>query len=354
MKTHSVISVITLVVGVTLARVTNPTVRPAGADRWGPGWARGGALVAFLSILVLAPGCSIKKFAINKIGDTLASGNSVYESDEDLELVAGALPFGLKLVESLLAESPDHRGLLLTACRGFVLYSYAYVDYEAQLAEETDLERARHLRNRARRLYLRGFRYGLQGLERSYKGFEDRLTADPWVAVASIKEKKKKRDLPFLYWSAAALGLAISASRHDAAMLARLPEVEAMLDRALELDESWDGGALHAFQIQLASAKVEEADTGAIARHYRRAMELSQGNNADLHLAYAEAVSIPAQDREEFCSLVQKALAVDPDHYPESRLLVLLAHRRAHWLMERVDDLILGAESCSAASGGNQ
>ena len=303
-------------------------------------------------LILLLTDCSIRRFAVNKIGDTLASGNSVYESDEDLELVAGALPFGLKLVESLLAESPDHRGLLLTACRGFVLYSYAYVDYEAELAEETDLERARYLRGRARRLYLRGFRYGLQGLEGSYKGFGDRLAADPAVAVASIKEKKKKRDLPFLYWSAAALGLAISASRDDAAMLARLPEVEAMLDRALELDESWDGGALHAFRIQLASAMVGEADSGAIARHYRRALQLSQGNNADLHLAYAEAVAVPSQDRGEFCSLVQKSLAVDPDRYPENRLVVLLAYRRARWLMERVEDLILGAEQCSVPSGG--
>ena len=74
-------------------------------------------------LLVVAAGCSLKKYAINKIGDTLASGNSVYESDEDIELVGEALPFGLKLMESLLAESPNHRGLLVSACQGFVRYS---------------------------------------------------------------------------------------------------------------------------------------------------------------------------------------------------------------------------------------
>jgi hypothetical protein len=34
-----------------------------------------------------------------------------FEGDEDPELVAAAIPFGLKLYESLLAESPKHRGL---------------------------------------------------------------------------------------------------------------------------------------------------------------------------------------------------------------------------------------------------
>ena len=50
---------------------------------------------------------------------------------EDLLL----LHLGLKLTESLLAQSPDHPGLLLTACRGFTMYSYAFVAYEAELLQ---------------------------------------------------------------------------------------------------------------------------------------------------------------------------------------------------------------------------
>ena len=304
-------------------------------------------------LLVLAPGCSLKKYAINKIGDTLASGNSVYESDEDIELVGDALPFGLKLMESLLAESPNHRGLLVSACQGFVLYSYAYVDYEAQLAEDEDLDRARALRTRARRLYLRAFRYGMRGLEISYPELESSLVADPAAAVGVIHNKKKKQqDVPLLYWTAASLGLAISVSTSDAALLARLPEVEAMLDRALDLDESWDAGSLHAIQIQLAASKLGDPDYGAIKNHYRRALALSEGKSAGLYVVFAEAVAVPKQNKAEFRSLLQKALSVDPDENPQTRLVNLLAHRRARWLMERVDDLIL-EDGPSETSGGN-
>ena len=109
----------------------------------------------------------MKTYAINKVGDALAEGDSVYETDDDLVLVGDALPFGLKLTESLLAQSPNHRGLLLTAARGFVLYSYAYVDYAASVAAEEDLDQARELRARARRLYLRALQYAIRGLERS-------------------------------------------------------------------------------------------------------------------------------------------------------------------------------------------
>ena len=234
--------------------------------------------VAFLTLTLLLAGCSIKKYAINTVGDALAEGNSVYETDEDIELVGEALPFGLKLVESLLQESPDHRGLLLSAARGFVLYSYAYVDYPAQVAADEDIGKARKLRTRAYKLYMRALDYGLRGMETSYPGLGTRLTADPAAAVSVIHNRKKKQqDLPFLYWTAAALGSAISVSKNDAAMLARIPEVEAMLDRALELDETWDNGSLHEFQVALAAAKPGTPDEAAVRKHFERALALSEG-----------------------------------------------------------------------------
>ena len=305
----------------------------------------------FLLLLLATTSCSVRRYAINMVGDALASGNSVYENDEDIDLVGEALPFGLKLMESLLAELPDHPGLLLTSCQGFVLYSYAYVHYEAEIAEEEDLDRARVLRNRARKLYMRALAYGLHGLGRSYPGFENQMLLDPQRAVELLDRKKKDRDLPFLYWSAAALGLAISASLDDASMLARLPEVEAMMNRGLELDESWADGSFHQFKVQLAGAKVGEPDWDLIKKHYERALELSKGRFAGLYLAYAEAVSVPKQNMSEFRSLVDQSLALDPDQYPENRLVNLVAQRRAHWLLDHIDELILEEDHMAEAKG---
>jgi predicted anti-sigma-YlaC factor YlaD len=155
-----------------------------------------------------------------------------------------------------------------------------------------------------------------------------------------------------LYWTSASLALAISIARNDAAMLARLPEVEAMLNRALELDEDWNQGALHAFQVQLAAAQPGELNYAAIQQHYQRALDLSQGKDASLYLAYAETVSVAQQTRAEFDSLIEKALAVDVDADPNRRLLNALAHRRAEWLRERADELILKVENGGGGGGG--
>jgi predicted anti-sigma-YlaC factor YlaD len=298
-------------------------------------------IVPFLA--ALTAGCSVKTFAINKVGDALASGDSVYESDDDIELVGDALPFGLKLTESLLTQSPDHPGLLLTACRGFVLYSYAYVSYQAELVSDEDVDRARAMRARARRLYQRSIRYGFRALERSYPGLEAALVKDPKAAVSVVTAKHKDRDVPFLYWTAAAMGLAASVSIDEAASLARLPEVEAMLDRALLLDEGWDAGALHAFKVILAASRPGAlADATIIDRHFNRALELSKGTSAGLFVSYAEAVALPAQNKTQFRELLDKALAIDPDAQPRDRLATIIAQRRARWLKGRIDDLFVG------------
>jgi predicted anti-sigma-YlaC factor YlaD len=301
-----------------------------------------------LVTVMVDSGCSIRRFAVNKVGDALSRGGSTYESDDDLELVGDALPFSLKLIESLLAESPRHRGMLETACKGFATYSYIYVQHEADPLADQDVARTREIRERSRRLYLRASRYGLRGLEVAYPGIIDRLETDPVEAVAAVQAK----DLSLLYWNAVALGLAISVSKDDAAMLARLPGVESMLSRALELDESWNRGALHEFQLTLASARLGPPDYEELATHFDRARTLSAGMSAGLLVAYADAVAVPQQNAAQFRSLIGQALEVDPDEREDTRLANLVAQRRARSLLRRIDDLFLDVESAAEPQEG--
>ena len=143
--------------------------------------------------------CSVKRIAVNKLGNALASGGSTFTSDGDPELVRDALPFSLKLIESLLAESPRHQGLLFAAASGFTPYAYAFVQQRADEIEDRDLDRATAMRIRARRLYLRARDYGIRGLEVTHPAFGSQLRRDARVAVLVATLK----DVPLLYWTAA-------------------------------------------------------------------------------------------------------------------------------------------------------
>jgi predicted anti-sigma-YlaC factor YlaD len=298
--------------------------------------------VLLVPVLLVVSSCSVRRFAVNRIGDTLASSSSsTFQEDEDIELVGSALPFGLKLIESLLKESPRHPGLLSGACQGFVLYSHVYVQQEADRLAGEDLERSNALRTRARRLFLRARGYGLRALDAEYPGLPARLETDP-AAIAVVKRRK---DVPLLYFNAAALGLAISMSRNDAEMLSRVPEVEAMLRRALELDESWQKGTLHEFQIILATTSpAAPSEAGVLRKHFDRALELSAGKRPSVYTTWAEAVSVRTQNRREFRTMLEKALAIDPAANKEELLLNEVSQRRARWLLGRSDELFLDEE----------
>ena len=297
--------------------------------------------LGLISAATLALGaCSIQRLAINSIGDALASSGSVFQGDNDPVLIREALPFSLKLIESVLAEQPDHRGLLLAATRGYLLYTYAFVDFAAEEASLEDIDEARMLRERARNLYLRAHSYASRALALDYPTVAEQLATDPTTAVAAI-DGESGNDVTTLYWTAAALGLAISTSRNEPALLARLPEVEALLDRALVLDERWENGALHEFAMSLQRARTGPVDEAAIERHYRRAIELADGTRAAPHVTYAEVIAIPRQDREQFTMLLEQALEVDVDKDPNQRLLNVIAQQRARWLLENIDEFIL-------------
>jgi len=299
-----------------------------------------GILAVGLAAALLAA-CSVKRAAVEILGDALAGGAGAYAADDDPDLIREAIPFGLKTYESLLALSPEHRGLLLAAASGFAAYA-SLLHTEADRLDATDLAQARALRVRSRRLYLRGRNYALRGLELAHPGFGLRLTSQRASALAMTT----KDDVPFLYWAGASWAGALTAAKGDLDLLAELPMAGALVGRVLELDETYERGAAHEFFIAYEGSR-PEAMGGSVWRaraHYRRALAISGGVRASVHLTLAEAVAIREQNLTEFRALITAALAVDPDTEPELRLANTVATRRARWLESRIPDLFSEAE----------
>lgn len=305
-----------------------------------PETSSGRAAVVLVIGGLLISGCSINQLVVNKVGDALASGGTTFAADDDPELIKAAAPFSLKLMESLLAESPKHRGLLLAASSGFTQYAFAFVQQEADELEATDYAGAQAKRERAKRLYIRARNYGLRGLEARYPGFTAALAADPKSAAARAV---KKDDAAQLYWAAASWGAAISLGKDDPALIAEIPQMEALIDRSLALDEAWGDGSIHGFLINyeltrqgLTGDPVERARS-----HFERARGLAAGKQAAPFVTYAEAVCVEKQDLAQFDALLQQALAIDADAHPEFRIANLAMQRRARWLIAQRENLFL-------------
>src|SRR5579859_186690 len=283
--------------------------------------------------------CSPRKWAVDEIGDALAHGSGGWTSDDDPELVRDATPFALKTIESLLSASPRNKELLEAAASGFTSYAYAYVEAEADYRDAKDHAQAKELRLRAKKLYQRARAYGLRGLEVTHPGLSAGLVKDTDLWLAKVG----KREVPLLYWTAAAWAEAIEIDKTDASLAADLPVTAAMMKRVLSLDEGYGQGGAWDFFVSY-DASLPAAAGGSLDRaktDLDRAMALCGGKRAAPLVSYAESASVAKQDKKEFQAFLNQALAIDVESNPEQRLPNLIAQKRARWLLGRADELFV-------------
>ena len=166
-------------------------------------------------------------------------------------------------------------------------------------------------------------------------GFGKLFHDDAAAAVARVGPD----DVDLLYWTAVSWAAAIGLGKDDPGLVADLPRVSALIDRALAVDESWNHGSIHAFLITWQMVRPDPAgDADQLARfHFDRALELSRGNYSGPWVAWAESVCMPRADQACFEDSLRAALAVDPQAEPEIRLANTVMQRRASWLLEHTD-----------------
>jgi predicted anti-sigma-YlaC factor YlaD len=278
--------------------------------------------------------------AVKAVSNALTGEGSgaVFTGDNDPELVGEALPFAIKLYESLLSMQPEHQGLILTTGSLFVMYANAFVQGPAEMLPPGQYREKKQALERAKNLYLRGAEILCDGLDKKYPGFGGAWEGGKMDAFLG---KLKKEDVPSLYWTVAAMLSAYSLDIFDFELGARIPELTALIGRAYDLDPDFNNGALDEFYL-LFYASLPESMGGnkALAEtHFARAVEKSGGLTAGPYVSYAQVICQPAQDHDTFSVYLEKALAVDPEADPANRLVNTLAQRKARYLLDSMISL---------------
>lgn len=308
-----------------------------------PGWIR--YLLLLVPVLMVGSGCSIKKMAMKQVADALTTPGSstVFTGDNDPELVGDALPFTIKMYESLMNSIPNHDGLRLQTGSLYIMYANAFLQTPADMLPEDDMDRKEFLEKRAKNLYLRGRDIILKTLDRKYPGFTANLKTKKYDAALG---KTTLKDLDFLYWGAAGWLGAFALDPFDMKMAITMPGAEAMMKRVMTLKPSYGNGTIHDFYVLYYGSMPDYmgGDFKKARKHYKKAIDASGGKLTSPHLSLATSVSVQQQNVQEFKSLLKKVLAVDPDKDPDNRLLNILNQRKAKYLLDHVDDYFLEAE----------
>ena len=299
---------------------------------------RGWSWVALTVLLGLGSTGCVKKMAMNTLADALSGdAGGAFTQHDDLEFVGDAVPFALKLMESILEGTPEHVGLHVSLASGYTQYGTVWVRWPAQQLRYEDYAAYVAGEERSRLFFARAMDYGMDGLELSHPGFRQALFADRDAALAMLT----KDDVSLAYWAAAAWLSKINVSREDVGAIAELPVAGAMVRRLLELDPDWDKGAIHDLLIVVEPSLPEPGGADRAREHFQRAVELNGGSRAGSYVSLATTVSITAQDRDEFQQLLEQALAVDAGASEADELANLYAQEQARFYLDHIDDLFL-------------
>lgn len=297
------------------------------------------------ALIMVGSGCSIRTYALRSVADALSGPGGNYGTDDDPELVKNAAPFGLKTMEQLAENLPDHRPIRLAMASGFAQYAYAFVNEDADRVFDKNVDQGKAMYLRAKRLYLRSRDYALRGLDIGHPGAEKALRGPDQAAWKAALDGMTKDDVPYLYWTGAAWGLALSVGKDDAKLISDQTVIDVVMQRALALDESYDEGAIHEFYVPFDAGRSEQQGGGAAKalQHLKRSLELNKGYKLGSQVSYAESVYVQEQKKKEFTETLKKILETnvyaDDPAWKKNRLGNIVAQARARWLLSKVSEL---------------
>lgn len=294
-----------------------------------------------LSLTFVMASCSITSLAARALssGSSGSSGGamSVFMGEDDPEIVGDALPTLIKAAEALSANEPGNAAMASLVGKLYIMYANAFVEGPASMLGDEDFEVKLAAKLRARSFYLRGASYAARGLEQKHPG----ITSDPSVAEKAIP-KLKKSQVDTLYWYAAGTFAAFALDPLDIGLSMRIPLARDLAYRALVLDPGYAALYDLFFSFHAGMPDSLGGDPSRVQEFFDKAVAASGGASPGPYVAWASSIDVANQDAASFRENLGKALAIDPEAHPDNKLMIVLSQRKARWLLEHIDDFILG------------
>lgn len=249
----------------------------------------------------------------SKAADTLSS--AILDQD-DPELVQSGVPAYLLLIDGLIAQSPESEPLLSAGAQLFALYASRFATPE----------RAVTLAGKARR-------YGERAICVAHEP-ACRWRGISYDELVTELERVGPKQLDALFSYAVSWLSQLDATSEDWTAVAELPWVEAVLERCLAIDETFQNGAIHGYLGILNSLRPPAlGGRPEVAQaHFERAIELSEGRDLGLKVEYARRYARLMFDQELHDRLLTEVVN-SPVDAPRLTLFNVLAKQEAETLL---------------------
>lgn len=287
--------------------------------------------------LLLATACDITALTANGTAKVFKRASPAIQQHWDYELVGDAMPGSITQLEGVHRIVPENEDLLEQLVQAYVSYTFGWIEDELeQLELAGDYEEAEAVSYRARLLYQRARDLAIYRIELSNDDMTEKIAEGVPAFEAWLEDEfTKEKQAPKLLWAGYAWGSMINQAKDDMAAVADLPYAVAMVQRSVELDPTYFNAAGLTF-LGVAEAMGMSPNLDKAKEYFEEAVERTEGKALMVHLNYAKAYAVKAQDRALFERLLQKVVDAE-DLLPEARLANMIAKRRAARYLEHID-----------------
>ena len=279
----------------------------------------------------LSCGCTAgarSRMMVNSMKPLLENMNSAARKNNDIKLVRDAMPAALVQMDGLIQASPENKYLLATAAENYYAYAFFFV-------EPTD-------KQSAEKLYFRARNYAFRALNQN-KAFKKAANGS-LEDFSRALQTFEKEDVPAMYWAVSSW-LAWMRISHSSGFdsVIDFPKIEAMMDRMLVLDETFNYGAVH---ILIGAYYANIPDTlGGIAEgadyHFEQAFDISDSKYLLWHVFYAKYYAFQVQDKQLYLDSLETVVSAPDDLFPKEAFSNRMAKKMAKQMLKETDLLFL-------------
>jgi len=271
-------------------------------------------------VVVFSTGCASMLYSATS--NMASSLSHAMLNHDDLDTIKGAAPAYLLMADGLLRDNPNEIDLLTAAAQMYSAYAGVFVN---------EPERSKRLTNRALDYAMRAAclqrTVACEWPKQRYAVFKDSLI------------ELEKDDVPVFFTLGSTWAGWIQAHSEEWNAIAELPRVTAIMQRIIELDETYQQGAAHLYlgvaYTLLPPAMGGKPEMGR--EHFEQAIHLSNEQNLTVKVLYARQYARLVFNRELYERLLQEVIAADPIA-PDLTLMNMLAQQQAQQLLAEAND----------------
>jgi len=271
-------------------------------------------------MLLTLSACSINKMMVNMSLPMIEGGIEAMNQEPDLQLAEESMPANISMLNGMIHLDPENIQLHVYAAQAYYGLSYGF-------NEDTS-------RKRAGSFYLRGLKHGLKALELDGLANVKQLRDDE---LEKRLQQLNKNNVPALFWAASNWAKWIDLNRNDPASLIQLSKPTAMMQRVLELDDTfYYGGAHMYFGVYYGGrAPTFGGNFKKSKQHFDHARTINNDKLLIVDLLQAQYLSRQMYDQNDFHTRLTKVIDAPEDIYPELTLLNQIAKRKAQLLLQQ-------------------